>query len=143
MEIGLRKLKNLKKTKVLVSFQTGKGTDHLLPVFYTPETIKRMPFLTDKSNRLVPGVAVNNQYVFASIRGRAEHVIGWHYTNDILFGLLLKGKINATKNRHRVTSILAKLELSEKERDLVFKHFGHSMSLKLLEDDNNESREGR
>lgn len=30
------------------------------------------------------------------------------------------------KNRHRVASMLAKLQLSKKEQDLVFQHFGHS-----------------
>ena len=37
-----------------------------------------------------------------------------------------KGSLNATKNRHRVASLLANLQLTEKEKDLIFKHFGHS-----------------
>ena len=37
-----------------------------------------------------------------------------------------KGSLNATKNRHRVASLSANLQLTEKEKDLIFKHFGHS-----------------
>ena len=38
----------------------------------------------------------------------------------------MKGAINATRNRHRVASLLGKLELSEHEKSLIFKHFGLS-----------------
>ena len=51
---------------------------------------------------------------------------GWHCINHILQKLNCKGAINATRNRHRIASILGKLQLSEKEKNLVFKHFGHS-----------------
>ena len=37
----------------------------------------------------------------------------------------MKGAINAPLNWHRVASLLAK-ELSEKEKELICKHFGHS-----------------
>ena len=47
----------------------------------------------------------------------------------MLFRLSCKGVINATKNRHRVASLLSKLQLSEKEKDLIFKHFGHSQHI--------------
>ena len=61
------------------------------------------------------GVADGNQYIFASTQKRTSYASGWHYINDVLVRLYKKGPINATKNRHRVATILAKLELSEKE----------------------------
>ena len=39
------------------------------------------------------------------------------------------GTINATRNRHRVASFLAKLSLSEKDKQLIFQHFGQSKSI--------------
>ena len=41
----------------------------------------------------------------------------------------MKGKINPTRNCHRVASLLAKLELTDKEKEMLFKHFGHSKEI--------------
>ena len=38
----------------------------------------------------------------------------------------LSGVLNVTKNRYRVASLLAKLKLSQPEKDLIYKHFGYS-----------------
>ena len=54
---------------------------------------------------------------------------GSHCINEILKQLNQKGTIDATKNRHRVASLLAKFKLSEKKNELIFKHFGHSQKI--------------
>ena len=41
----------------------------------------------------------------------------------------IKGAINATQNRHRVASLLSHLKLTEKEKELIYKHFGHSKNI--------------
>ena len=53
---------------------------------------------------------------------------GWHCMDDMLKMINLKWAINSnsTTNRHRVASIFSKLELPEFERQLIYKHFGHS-----------------
>ena len=38
----------------------------------------------------------------------------------------LKGAINATRNKHRVASLLGKLKLSGHAKSLIFKYYGHS-----------------
>ena len=111
---------------MLITFQTGKGSDHLVPVMFPPECIKAMRYLTSKEVRRDAGVHENNPYIFASTQNSQSHASGWHCINYILKRLCLKGAINATRNRHRVASILAKLQLSENEKHLIFKHFGHS-----------------
>ena len=111
---------------MLVTFQTGKGADHLVPVMFPPETHEAMRYLTNEEIRRDAGVKEGNQYIFASTQNSNSHASGWHCINSILERLSLKGALNATKNRHRVASLLAKLQLSEKEKDLIFKHFGHS-----------------
>ena len=58
-----------------------------------------------------------------------SHANGSHCINEILKQLNQKGTINATKNRHRVAPLLAKFKLSEKENELIFKHFGHSQKI--------------
>ena len=114
---------------MLITYQTGKGSDHLVPVVFPPETIEAMKFLTNKEVRRHAGVSEQNVYIFASTQQSNSHASGWHCINDILTRLSLKGAINATKNRHRVASLLAKLELSEKEKSLIFQHFGHSKEM--------------
>ena len=54
---------------------------------------------------------------------------GCHCINDMLVRLSREGAINATKNRHSVASLLSKLQLSEKKKDVIFKHFGHSQHI--------------
>ena len=111
---------------MLVTYQTGKGSDHLVPVIFPPESLSAMKFLTKEEVRKDAGVHPNNRYIFASTQNSESHASGWHCINDILKKLSLSGALNATKNRHRVASLLAKLKLSEKEKDLIYKHFGHS-----------------
>ena len=54
------------------------------------------------------------------------HASGWHSINGILRRLNRKGTINTIKNRYSVASLLAKIKLSEKKKELILKHFGHS-----------------
>ena len=91
---------------MLVTYQTGKGPNHLVPVFFPSETHQAMKFLVDPDNRSLCGVLPTNNYVFAS-KSSNYHTSGWHAINDILESLSLKGAINATRNRHRVASLLA------------------------------------
>ena len=110
----------------LITFQTGKGNNHLVPVIFPSETLNAVKFLADPHIRQSAGVLSTNNYLFPSTQHGKGHADGWHSINDILKKLSLKGAINATRNRHRVASLLAKLSLTEKEKDLIYKHFGHS-----------------
>ena len=110
----------------LVTFITGKGADHLVSILFPPEVQKAISYLTDKEVRRLAGVADKNPYLFSSMKNIMGYASGWHCINHILQKLNHKGAINATRNRHRIASILGKLQLSEKEKNLVFKHFGHS-----------------
>ena len=117
------------KESMLITFQTGKGSDHLVPVIFPDDCIEAMKYLTNKSIRSEAGVRPDNPYIFASTRNSKLHINGWHCINDILKILNKTGTINATRNRHHVASLLAKLSLSEKDQELIFKHFGHSKSI--------------
>ena len=111
---------------MLVTYQTGKGTDHLVPMIFPPESLSAMEFLTKEEVRKDAGVNPNNRYIFASTQISESHASSWHCINEILKKLSLSGALNATKNRHRVASLLAKLKLSKKGKDLICKHFGLS-----------------
>ena len=94
---------------MLVTYQTGKGANHLVPVMFPPETIFAMKYLANQDVRRQAGVMDSNDFVFASTQKSSSHASGWHCINDILKRISLEGAINATRNRHRVASLLAKL----------------------------------
>ena len=117
---------NFAMSTMYITYQTVKGADHLVPVLFLPETFNAMRYLTSPEVRRDAGVQGENIYVFASTQKSLGHADGWHCMNDILKRINWKGAINSTTNRHRVASILAKLELPEFDRQLIYKHFGHS-----------------
>lgn len=96
----------------------GKGSDCLIYVILPCESLKcyEIPYKEEIWNDT--GVHPNNQYTFASTQNSGHHIRGWI--------VCLKGALNATKNGHWVTSLLAKLKLSRKEKDLIYKNFAHS-----------------
>ncbi|XP_065679996.1 uncharacterized protein LOC105850215 isoform X2 [Hydra vulgaris] len=112
--------------QMFITYQTGKGSNHTIPVLFPPECIKAMRYLTNKEVRKNAGIPDENQYIFASTQKSMSHACSWHCINKIFIRLDKKGAINATQNRHCIGTILAKLELSEKEKTLIYNHFGHS-----------------
>ena len=115
--------------EMLVTFQTGKGVNNLVSVMFPPETYGAMKYLCNENIRKDVGIPQSNTFIFANTQKSSSHTNGWHCINEILKRLSLQGAINATRNRHRVASLLASLQLSDKEKDLIFKHFGHSAAV--------------
>ena len=52
--------KDFDMNTMLVTYQTGKGSDHLVPVIFPPETIKAMRYLTNQETRKNANVHENN-----------------------------------------------------------------------------------
>ena len=117
---------NFDMKTMLITYQTGKGSNHQVLVLFLSESIQAMKFLRDSQIRKEAGVNEANPCIFTTTQHSRSHASSWHCINDMLIRHSRKGTINATKNRHRVASLLSKLQLSEKEKDLIFKHFGHS-----------------
>ena len=72
-----------------------------------------MHYLTSKERRRDAGVHENNTYVFASTQNCQSLACSWHFTNDMLKRLCLKATVNTTKDRQRIVSIPANLQLKE------------------------------
>ena len=98
----------------------------LVPVFVPPVTHRALQFLSSKEARENAGVIPSNLYIFVNTQGSTEYAGGWHWLNGMLTRIGKSGSFNATKNRHRVATILAKTNLSDKEKPLIYEHFGHS-----------------
>ncbi|XP_066936229.1 uncharacterized protein, partial [Clytia hemisphaerica] len=91
---------------MLITYQTGKGNNHLVPVIFPSETHRPIKYLANADVRRDASVATSNSFLFPATQNKEGHASGWHSINDILVKLSLKGALNPTKNRHRVASIL-------------------------------------
>ena len=108
-----------------ITFQEGKG-NRQVPVFIPPDLVEAMNFLCSNETREESNVPVNNTYVFPSTQGSLNHVSGWHAMMNCCKSANLEGKMNGTMNRHRVSTMIGALGLSESDQELAFQHFGHS-----------------
>ena len=110
-----------------IVYIAGKG-DHLVPILFPQDTNKALKYLSDKGNRKTAGIAESNNFVFASTKSSESHCSGWHSVDNICknFDLINRSKINATKNRHRVSTLYSALELPPEARTPFYDHMGHS-----------------
>lgn len=107
------------------------GVNHLVPVFFPEDTIEGMKLLTKSEVRKEAGVSNKNIYVFASGQNSDKHFSGWHSLTNTCEKLPIqeKSRLTGTTNRHRLSTLLAGLNLTDLERDMVYKHFGHSKDM--------------
>ena len=119
-------LQNLK-----IMYQGGKGNNHLVPIIIPNDSVKAMSLLCDPAVRSTVGVHETNRYVFASTHKSERHVSGWHTVENLIkdLDLVNKSLLTATQNRHRVSTLYASLDLPEKERDVFYRHMGHSREI--------------
>ena len=72
------------KDTMLVTYQTGKGLDHLVPVIFPLELLSAMKFLAKEEVQKDAGVHPNNQHIFGSTQNSVSHASGRHCINNIL-----------------------------------------------------------
>lgn len=114
-----------------LTYQTGKGNNHLVPILFPSDTLTAMRFLCDSVIRTAADIHENNNYVFASAKRSLDHVSGWHAVNrmSIAAGVQCPELLNPTRMRHLISTLYAAQDVSENERQLFYKHLGHSESM--------------
>ncbi|XP_057296083.1 uncharacterized protein LOC130629325 isoform X2 [Hydractinia symbiolongicarpus] len=116
---------------IKISYMTGKGNNHIVPVLIPPDTIDALKKLADPDIRSDVGILPDNNYLFASTRKSEGHTSGWHAVHNIIEKIDLKkpDNIKATSNRHRVSTLYAALHIPKSDRDWFYKHMGHSRAI--------------
>ena len=111
-----------------LAYQSGKGNNHLVPILFPPDTISAMKRLTDPVIRSSAEINERNLYVFASTKQSLDHVTGWHAVNRIskAAGVNCPELLNATTMRHLISTLYAAIDVPERDRQLFYKHMGHS-----------------
>lgn len=114
-----------------VAYQSGKGNNHLVPVLFPKDCLVSMRKLTDKVCRRQCGISEENSYVLAATSKSLNHVSGWHAVAAVCeaSGVGNKQNITATKNRHRISTLYACMDVPEAERTHFCKHMGHSADI--------------
>ncbi|XP_033101539.1 uncharacterized protein LOC117104801 [Anneissia japonica] len=111
-----------------ITYQSGKGNKHIVPVLFPNDTIEAVKKISSKEARsVIPGIE-NNLFLFPSTNGSQNHVSGWHAVSSVCdkVKLMNKSTITATKNRHRVSTMCAMMDIPEADRQFIYKHLGHS-----------------
>lgn len=130
----LKKLSEADKLRVKlikIAYLTGKGNKHMVSLLVPHDTFKAMNALSDPKIRKKVGVSESNIFVFASTQLSEMPFSGWHAIKDVCGHVDLSHPelLNATNNRHRVSTKYAAFDLPEHERHLFYKHMGHSAEM--------------
>ena len=113
--------------KFLICYMAGKG-NHLVPVLIPEDCTRGMEIMTDPAVRKDVGVSRDNKFIFANTEDSNFHVLGWDCTKRMCTqaGIPNPELFTATKQRHRVSTLYAQTEASERERQAFYSHMGHS-----------------
>ena len=115
-----------------IACQTGKGNKHIVSLLVPQDTAPALKKLSDSSFRTIAGVNESNTFVFASTQMSELNASGWHALKDVCGEIKLQNAslINATNNRHRVSTLYASLNLPKHERYLFHTYMSHSEDIK-------------
>lgn len=116
--------------KTWLTYLIGKG-NHLVPILFPEDTHKALKFLSDEGIRRKAGVLATNKYVFPSTMSSERYCSGWHAVDSVCKKLNLtnRSKINATKNRHRVSTLYSIMDLPPETRSSFYDHMGHTETM--------------
>jgi len=122
-DVEQRMFKDLK-----ITYQGGKGVNHLVPVLIPCDLVEAMRTLSDPSVRALADVHEANQYMFPSTQLASTHVAGWQAVHNICVSANVNEphKLTATKMRHRVSTLYAAMDVPDSDRHYFYKHMGHS-----------------
>jgi len=99
-----------------------------VPVIIPKDTFEAMRLLNDNTVREAANVHSSNEFMFPSTRSSSVHISGWHAVNRVCVSAKVDhpDRLTATKMRHRLSTLYAGLDVSENERQLFYRHMGHS-----------------
>ena len=111
-----------------LTYQTGKGNNHLVPILFPADIITAMEKLTDVAMRHSVGINTTNCYAFPSSKNSLDHVSGWHSIHRVSTDAKVESPelLNPTKMRHLVSTLYAAMDVPERDRQLFYQHMGHS-----------------
>lgn len=112
-----------------ITYGPGKG-NKLVDTIVPSECVSALDILTDSMVREAATVANINDYIFASTESSISHCNGWEATHYVMKKAGIDcPELNATGQRIRISTIYAGCDVTEKEKDLFYKHMGHTEAI--------------
>ncbi|XP_069121058.1 myosin heavy chain, skeletal muscle-like isoform X4 [Argopecten irradians] len=109
-----------------IAFQSGKNINQMVPLLIPNDCLPGLKILADKNTRDDVGVHSNNIFLFPNMMSSQKHIKGWHAVENVCQMAGIKSHITATSVRHRAATLFAALDVPDSERELFYKHMGHS-----------------
>ena len=122
--------KTLEKYKI--TYQTRKGIRKLVPVLIPKDCDKALHLVDHDEVRENAGIVEGNKYLFPSTQGSTSHASGWHAVHRVVqkvADLKRPTLITATRNRHRISTLYAAMDVEPSERKYFYSHMGHSKEM--------------
>lgn len=101
----------------------------LVPVLLPQDCFKALKIISDSDVRKSAGVHPSNDFAFPNTKLSLSHVTGWDCVDRLCREAKLDKNINATGMRHYIATEYALLDVSQSDRELFYKHMGHSESM--------------
>ena len=114
--------------KNIIFYVPGKKAGTTVPITFKKELEKHLKFLISQQIRQDVGIHNDNQFVFASSTG-INHSAGWAELNHILTEMNVGTKVNATKLRHFMATLMGAQTLSANESSVLYRLFGHDENI--------------
>lgn len=114
-----------------IMYGPGKA-NHLVPCLVPNDCKAALDVLCNMQIREDVGLNRHNTFVFANTENSLEHVAGNDAVNYMCNVAMIKSdQITATANRGRVSTLYALLDLPADQRQLFYKHMGHSEKVNI------------
>jgi hypothetical protein len=120
------KEKKLLKDYKIAYIQASK-VSKLVSLLIPEDCWKAMKILADPEIRRHAGINEKNKYVFPGVKNSSSHVTGWMCVNNTCKKTGLS--VSATEMRHYWSTQYALQDVSAADRELFYKHLGHSSSM--------------
>jgi hypothetical protein len=122
----LKKLDRALIGKYMLTYLPGKNRK-LVPILFPSDCIKAIQKLMLLRSS-INGISPDNMFLFPSTRRTLTGVIGTTCIAEVCSyaGVDKIERMTATKIRHRASTVYAMQDVPENERDIFYKHMGHS-----------------
>lgn len=116
--------------KYKLAYQSGKGSKRLVPVLIANDTVQPLRRLIKE--RSTVDILDDNPFLFPNTGSSKDHVSGYiavQTVTKMINDLEKPQLLIADKFRHRASTLFALLDVSQSEREVFYRHMGHSENI--------------
>ena len=111
-----------------IAYIHASKVSKLVSLLIPEDCWKAMKILADPEIRRHASINEKNKFVFPSVNYSLSHVTGWICVNNVCKKAGIEG-FTATNMRHYWSTNFALQNVSASDRELFYKHLGHSSSM--------------